>query len=91
MNVFNLSSKPLSQTQLDVLNNGLSFVPTSHINDFEIKTDLFRFFRTIKLREFFGRQDSSLGTQKTTPSQLETSNVHDTTPVREETPFRSKS
>ena len=97
MNVFNLSSKPLSQTQLDVLNNGLSFVPTSHINDFEIKTDLFRFFRTIKLREFFGRQnvppntDSNLDTQETTTSQLEVPNAHDTTPVREETPFRSKS
>lgn len=41
------SDKVLSETQLDVLSKGLSFVPVSPTNSFDVKTDLSRFFRKI--------------------------------------------
>ena len=53
--VINISSKELTDTQLSVLSKGLSFVPTSGVNVFGLKVDLFRCFRQIKLRHFFAK------------------------------------
>lgn len=49
----NLSSKTLSPTHMSLLDKGLSFVPTTQSDDFKVTVDLFRFFRNIRLREFF--------------------------------------
>lgn len=57
--VFNLSSKTLNASHLSVLNKGLSFVPTTQPNDFDVKVDLFKFFRNIRLREFFATTQSA--------------------------------
>lgn len=83
--VFNLSSKTLNASHLSVLNKGLSFVPTTQPNDFDIKVDLFKFFRSIRLREFFATTQSS-------PSQLnwvtpEPSNSHTQTLFRPKSDF----
>lgn len=51
--MFNLSSKTLDQCHRSILNKGLSFVPTNHLKKFDIKVDLFKFFRQLRLREFF--------------------------------------
>ena len=56
--VINLSNKVLSTAQISALSKGLSFVPTSTVDSFEIKTDLFRFFRKIKLKHMFGNSQT---------------------------------
>lgn len=65
MTVFNLSSKTLDQFHLSILNRGLSFVPTNHLKKFDIKVDLFKFFRQLRLREFFdnGTEQDDLNSQ----------------------------
>lgn len=52
--VVNLSDKELTPDQVTVLSKGLSFVPTCNEKPFDVKVDLFRFFRKIKLKHFFG-------------------------------------
>ena len=76
----NLSSKQLSQAHISLLNKGLSFVPTTQSNDFDVKVDIFKFFRQIRLREFFASPVTS------NPDSV-SSDVTD----NELTPFRSKS
>lgn len=44
LSVFNLSSKILSPAHVSLLNKGLSFVPTTQCNDFDVKVDMFNFF-----------------------------------------------
>lgn len=63
--MFNLSSKTLDQFHLSILNRGLSFVPTNHLKKFDIKVDLFKFFRQLRLREFFdnGTEQDDLNSQ----------------------------
>ncbi len=39
------------------MNKGLSFVPTTKCNEFDIQVDLYKFFRNIRLREYFGNSD----------------------------------
>lgn len=51
--MINLSDKVLTTQQLSVLSKGLSFVPTYEADTFEVKTELYRFFRKIKLRYMF--------------------------------------
>lgn len=51
--LINLSDKVLTTNQLSVLSKGLNFVPTYEVDSFEVKTELFRFFRKIKLRYMF--------------------------------------
>ena len=53
LSILNLSNKVLTPGHLSVLNKGLNFVPTNQSNDFNVKVDCFRFFRSIRLREFF--------------------------------------
>ena len=55
MNIINLSSKTLTEDHINVLNKGLSFVPTNSVNEF----DMFKFFRNVKLREFFDKSDTT--------------------------------
>lgn len=55
--MFNLS-KQLSQETLDTLNLGLSFVPTPIYNPFRTCIDLYKLFRNIKLKKFFGQSAS---------------------------------
>lgn len=54
----NLSSSALTPAQLQVLEKGLSFGLTARPNFFEIDLEMYRFFRTLKLKVQFS--DSSL-------------------------------
>lgn len=56
--VINISEKELSVDQIGVLSKGLSFVPTSGVNAFGLKVDLFKCFRQMKLRYFFSKSVS---------------------------------
>lgn len=56
----NLSSKPLSSDCLQALEKGLSFVPTTYCNEFNVFLDFQKFFRTLRLKEFFSSNDSRL-------------------------------
>lgn len=38
-----------------MLNKGLSFVPSTNVNEFDIQVDLYKFFRNVRLREFFDK------------------------------------
>ena len=58
MNIINLSSKTLTE-DINVLNKGLSFVPTNSVNEFDVEVDMFKFFRNVKLREFFDKSDTT--------------------------------
>ncbi len=51
MNIVNLSSKVLPPDHLSLLNKGLNFVPTNQSKDFDVKVDMFKFFRSIRLKE----------------------------------------
>ena len=75
--MINLTGTPLSDTHIKLLSKGLSFSPTNTPNDFDIKIDLFRFYRSIHLKAWY-----KLGAGRPSTS-LETLNTH--------TPFRPKS
>ena len=52
--VVNLSSSPLSPAESSLLSKGLKFCPTPpEVNQIELNHDLSRFYRTIRLKEFF--------------------------------------
>ncbi|CAJ0962904.1 unnamed protein product [Ranitomeya imitator] len=51
--VINISSKTLTSSQVSILSKGLSFVPCAHTNWFDLQIDLEKFFRSIKLKEWF--------------------------------------
>ncbi|CAJ0933772.1 unnamed protein product [Ranitomeya imitator] len=55
--VVNISSKELTDMQVSVLSKGLSFSPCSHTDWFDLQLDLARFFRTIKLKQWFSNKD----------------------------------
>lgn len=52
----NLSSCQLTNEERSVLNLGLGFVVTPHDNAFQTRIDLYKLFRLLKLRAFFGTQ-----------------------------------
>lgn len=56
----NLSKRQLTVEETDVLSKGLSFVPSKHTDPFMTKIELFKFFRSIKLRSFFTTSSVSL-------------------------------
>ncbi|CAJ0959417.1 unnamed protein product [Ranitomeya imitator] len=56
--VINISEKVLTPAQVSILSRGLSFSPCSHTNWFNLQMDLERFFRTIKLKEWFQDKDT---------------------------------
>ena len=80
LSVFNLSSKILSPAHVSLLNKGLSFGPTTQCNDFDVKVDMFKFFRNIRLREYFSSPNSDTSIEPVGCS-----------PAHTPTPFRSKS
>lgn len=51
--MINLTGTPLSDTQIRVLSKGLTFSPTSIPMDFDIKIDLFRFYRSLHLNAWY--------------------------------------
>ncbi|XP_044139139.1 uncharacterized protein LOC122929581 [Bufo gargarizans] len=51
--VINISSTPLSPSELTLLQRGLYFCPSYGLNSFELELDLLRFFRNIRLRAHF--------------------------------------
>ena len=79
----NLSDKPLSAACESVLKKGLSFVPTTDCNEFDTIIDFQKFFRSIRLREFFKSNTIDSPNQTASTSQNET---HETT-----NKFRGKS
>lgn len=59
-----ISSQELSNDQISLLSKGLSFVPSSGLNVFGLKVDVFKCVRRIKLRHFFSKNtDSASSTQ----------------------------
>ncbi|CAJ0921621.1 unnamed protein product [Ranitomeya imitator] len=56
--VVNISDKVLTLAQISILSKGLSFSPCSHTDWFNLQMDLERFFRSIKLKEWF--QDKNI-------------------------------
>lgn len=49
----NLSDTTLSPACISALNKGLSFVPTTYCDEFNAYVDFQKFFRTLRLKEFF--------------------------------------
>ncbi|XP_078540042.1 uncharacterized protein LOC144825001 [Lissotriton helveticus] len=58
--IFNLSSHNTNSATLAVLSRGLSFVPHSGLNKFELFNDMISFFRKIRLKNFFSHQECEL-------------------------------
>ncbi|XP_078520215.1 uncharacterized protein LOC144784978 [Lissotriton helveticus] len=54
--VINISNHNLDEEEIKVLSRGLSYVPTAPPNTFLLKTELYRFFRKIRLRYYFRNQ-----------------------------------
>ncbi|KAJ1170542.1 hypothetical protein NDU88_002417 [Pleurodeles waltl] len=52
--IFNLSRHRLPPDEISVLSRTLSFVPTARTNLFEVKLEIQRFLRKIRLNHFFG-------------------------------------
>ncbi len=67
--MINLSDKVISPAGLTALNKGLSFVPTTNYDEFNTYVDLQKFFRTLRVREFFGNR--SIVETLNTPSSVE--------------------
>ena len=84
INIMNLSDKPLSTACESALKKGLSFVPTTDTDEFNTIIDFHKFFRSIRLREFF--KNEKVGTT----TILESTNVESTIPVNSNK-FRKKS
>lgn len=64
--VINISSKQVSEEQLSLLAKGLSFVPVRGNDPFTTKVEMFKFFRSIRLKVFYSK-----GTQHRQYSPLE--------------------
>ena len=48
----------MNPNELSVLSKGLSFVPTKKADSFNTKVELFKFYRTIKLKAFFNKTNN---------------------------------
>ena len=83
LNVINLSSKSISTPCKLALSKGLSFVPTTQCNDFNTIIDFHKFFRTLRIREFFS--------PKPTLTEPENKNTATEIVTRAKQPFRAKS
>ena len=87
--VINLSDYSLNQTDLRLLSKGLTFTPTPDVaNIGEIKSDLDRFLRKIRLRLYFSEEISEdEPSSSSSPTQTQVSEFEDTL-IRK---FRNKS
>ncbi|XP_078518421.1 uncharacterized protein LOC144783188 [Lissotriton helveticus] len=59
--IFNLSSQAPDQGVYLLLSKGLSYVPHSGLNKFELFSDMTSFFRKIRLMDFFSNTENSTG------------------------------
>lgn len=55
--VINLSRRPISTECELALSKGLNFIPTTQCNAFDTKIDFEKFFRNLRLKEFYGSID----------------------------------
>ena len=62
--MINLSSKPLTEKQINLLRRGLKFTPTSKSNTIELKSDIQEFTRKLRLSEYF--HSENLGSSQET-------------------------
>lgn len=78
---------------LGSFSKGLSFVPTAGVNEFKTMIDIQKFFRNVRLREFFNNtaHDKSMGNEQPTSHLEEDQQRPSTSPTRSITPFRGKS
>lgn len=54
------SGTPLSNEEISVLSNGLSFCPTNNANPFKLNVDTFKFFHYVQLNYFIDTLYSTL-------------------------------
>lgn len=57
--VVNLSARTLTSLELRVLNKGMGFVPIPKYRPFDIQLDIYKLFRTIKLKKLFGHRHNT--------------------------------
>lgn len=70
--MINISSQALSSDQRKTLSRGLSFVPTKRADSFTTKVELFKFFRTIRLKAYYVKDAVSSGHCLNGTSQAQT-------------------
>ena len=70
--IINLSSKPLTEKQINLLRSGLKFTPTPKPNNVELKSDIQEFTRKLRLIEFFHPEnlDNFQGTRESVSGPL---------------------
>lgn len=89
MNVVNLTNETLSPACISALNKGLSFVPSTYCHEFNAFVDFQKFFRTLRLKEFFSNTPSTTYTlTESADSSPSTRDAENDTPP---TKFRGKS
>ena len=54
-----MSEKELNKTEIDLLLKGFKFTPTPNSNQPELISDIQKFHRRLRLREYFGTEDNS--------------------------------
>lgn len=64
----NFSDKCLSEPCIAALSKGLSFISTTDSNDFDTIIDFHKFFRTLRLKEFFGTNEHSILSNHVSPA-----------------------
>ncbi|KAJ8034954.1 hypothetical protein HOLleu_21996 [Holothuria leucospilota] len=68
--VINLTDEPLSDAQLSLLNKGLSFCPTTKIDDVDLSFSISRFNRRVRLKEWAHTEGISDSPQPLSHPQL---------------------
>ena len=84
----NLSDHTITESQTSVLNKGLNFCPTPREPDMgEISSDFDKFFRILKLKNFFHKKsmETSPQTPQSRDSETNTSNDNDSNEVDTDT------
>lgn len=71
--LMNFSDKLLSKPCITALRKGLSFIPTTETNDFDTIIDFHKFFRTLRLREFFDTNEQSFPSNDVSPATTQSS------------------
>lgn len=59
--MINLSSRILTEAEQKLLSKGLSFCPTTKMNNFTFETELFKYERQLKICEFFKNDSKAIG------------------------------
>lgn len=70
--MINISSMELSEDQQRLLSRGLSFVPSRRADSFTTKVELFKFFRSIRLKAFYLKDVKKVSDNQAGQSQLVT-------------------